>query len=60
MTWYSISGRALGRTKPYELNVYDCSQHGIGILITEKDFNFIGDNVQTERKNHTVRYGSSP
>jgi len=27
--------------KSYKLNVYDCSQHGLGILITEKDFELL-------------------
>jgi hypothetical protein len=30
-----------GKNKSYELNVYDCSQHGLGILITEKDFELL-------------------
>lgn len=27
--------------KSYELNVYDCSQHGLGLLITERDFELL-------------------
>ena len=30
-----------GKNKSYELNVYDCSQHGLGILVTEKDFELL-------------------
>lgn len=27
--------------KSYELNVYDCSKHGLGLLVTEKDFELL-------------------
>lgn len=30
-----------GKDKSYELNVCDCSQHGLGILVTEKDFELL-------------------
>ena len=30
-----------GKNKSYELTVYDCSQHGLGILVTEKDFELL-------------------
>ena len=30
-----------GPPKSYELNVYDCSKHGLGILVTEKDFELL-------------------
>ena len=33
--------KAPGGSKSYELNVYDCSQHGLGILITDKDFELL-------------------
>ena len=40
-----------GKPRSYELNVYDCSQHGLGLLITEKDFALlnileIGDEIK--------------
>ena len=34
-------GKGPGKSKSYELNVYDCSQHGLGILVTEKDFELL-------------------
>ncbi len=33
--------KGTGKPKSYELNVYDVSQHGLGILITEKDFELL-------------------
>lgn len=30
-----------GKSKSYEMNVYDCSQHGLGMLVTEKDFELL-------------------
>jgi hypothetical protein len=33
--------KGAGKPKSYELNVYDVSRHGLGILITEKDFELL-------------------
>jgi len=36
-----FSLKAKGKRKIYELNVHDCSSHGLGILVTKKDFDLI-------------------
>ena len=38
---FSLSKNSNGE-KQYELNVLDCSKYGLGLLITEKDFDLLG------------------
>lgn len=33
--------KGTGRPRSYELNVYDCSKHGLGLLITDKDIELL-------------------
>jgi hypothetical protein len=37
----SVEFRIMGKDKVYELGVMDCSMHGLGILITKKDFDLV-------------------
>jgi len=37
----SVEFRIMGKDKVYELGVMDCSMHGLGILITKKDFELV-------------------
>lgn len=37
----SVEFRIMGKDKAYDLGVMDCSMHGLGILITKKDFDLV-------------------
>jgi hypothetical protein len=37
----SVEFSILGKDKVYDLGVMDCSMHGVGILITKKDFDLV-------------------
>jgi hypothetical protein len=37
----SVEFSIMGKDKVYDLGVMDCSQHGLGILITKKDFDLV-------------------
>ncbi len=37
----SVAFSITGKDKVYDLNVMDCSMHGLGILITKKDFDLV-------------------
>jgi hypothetical protein len=37
----SVAFSIMGKDKVYDLGVMDCSMHGLGILITRKDFDLV-------------------
>jgi hypothetical protein len=37
----SVEFSIMGKDKVYDLGVMDCSQHGLGILVTKKDFDLV-------------------
>jgi hypothetical protein len=37
----SVEFSIMGKDKVYDLNVMDCSMHGLGILVTKKDFDLV-------------------
>jgi hypothetical protein len=55
----SVEFRIMGKDKVYELGVMDCSMHGLGILITKKDFELVRLVKPGDRIRDIVLYSES-
>lgn len=55
----SVEFRIMGKDKVYELGVMDCSMHGLGLLITKKDFDLVRLVKPGDRIRDIVLYSES-
>jgi hypothetical protein len=55
---FSVAGEG-GERKHYELNVVDCSAHGLGLLVTDKDMDLIQSLNPGDKIEEITYYASS-
>jgi hypothetical protein len=55
----SVEFSIMGKDKVYDLGVMDCSMHGLGILITKKDFDLVHLVKQGDRIRDIVLYSEN-